>query len=94
VHLVKSGGWSLKIEGRLAAASPEQALQWYFAKVFNDDAIVTLEALHQDYGAYARRAGQPAPVTDEALRAAFCAFVSSRTRAARSRRGFFLHFPR
>ena len=91
---VPSQGWDLKIKGRLAAASPQQALHWYFAKIFKRDAIVTLEALREDYGAYARRAGQPAPVTDEALCAAFAAWASSPTRAAHSRRGFFLNFPR
>ena len=91
---VPSQGWDLKIKGRLAASSSQQALHWYFAKMFKRDAIVTLEALREDYGAYARRAGQPAPVTDEALCAAFDAWASSPTRAAHSRRGFFLHFAR
>ena len=91
---ITSEGWGLKIRGRLAASSSQQALHWYFAKVFAADAIVTLEALHEDYGTYARRAGRPEPVTDEALCAAFHAWASSPTRAAHSRRGFFLHFPR
>ena len=94
VQRLVSDGWGLKVEGRLAAASSDQALRWYFAKAFKADAIVSLEALREDYGAYARRAGQPGAVTDEALRAAFYACASAPTRAAHSRRGYFLHFPR
>ena len=91
---IDSEGWSLKVKGRLAAASAQQALQWYFAKVFKADVIATLDALRTDYGTYARRAGQPAAVTDKELRDAFSSWASSPNRAARSRRGFFLHFPR
>lgn len=94
VQRVASHGWSLKVEGRLAASSPDQALHWYFAKCFKADQIFTMDALRDDYGAYARRAGQPEAVTDAALRSAFYAFASSPNRAAHSRRGFFLHFPR
>lgn len=91
---ITSEGWGLKVKGRLAASSSQQALDWYFAKVFKADEIVTLEALHEDYGTYARRAGQPEPVTDEELRSGFYAWASPTKRAAHSRRGFFLHFPR
>lgn len=93
-QLVHSEGWTLKIKGRLAAASTEQALLWYFTKVFKADKIFTAEAMRADYNDYARRAGQPAAVTDEDLRNAFYAWASSATVAAHSRRGFFLHFPR
>ncbi len=86
--------WTLKIKGRLAAASPEQATEWYFARYFQADKVVAWEELRKDYADYARRAGQPQPVSDESLRAAFYAFASSPNRAAHSRRGFFLHFPR
>ncbi len=91
---INDEGWSLKVKGQLAAASPRQALQWYFAKVFKADVIVTLEGLRASYGEYARRAGQSAPVTDEELRTAFYSWASSPSRSAHSRRGFFLHFPR
>ena len=91
---IKTGGWDFKVKGRLVASSSQQALHWYFAKVFEADAIVTLEALHEDYVTYARRAGQPEPVTDEKLRSAFYAWASPAKRAAHSRRGFFLHFSR
>ena len=67
---------------------------WYFAKVFKADKICTIEALREDYDAYARKAGQAEPVTDEELRSAFYAWASPTNRAAHSRRGFFLHFPR
>ena len=91
---IKSDDWDLKVKGQLAAASSQQALLWYFTKVFKADKIFTAEAMRADYNDYARRAGQPAAVTDEDLRAAFYAWASSVTVAAHSRRGFFLHFPR
>jgi hypothetical protein len=91
---IKTDGWGFKVKGRLVASSPHQALQWYFAKVFKADKIFTIEALREDYDAYARKAGQAEPVTDEELRSAFYAGVSPTKRAAHSRRGFFLHFPR
>jgi hypothetical protein len=91
---IKADGWGFKVKGRLVASSPQQALQWYFAKVFKADKIFTIEALREDYDAYARRAGQAEPVTEEELRSNFYAWASPAKRAAHSRRGFFLHFPR
>ena len=63
-------------------------------EVFKADKIFTIEALREDYDAYARKAGQAEPFTDEELRSAFYAWASPTNRAAHSRRGFFLHFPR
>jgi hypothetical protein len=91
---IKADGWGFKVKGRLVASSPQQALQWYFAKVFRADKIFTIEALREDYDAYARRAGRAEPVTEEELRSNFYAWASPAKRAAHSRRGFFLHFPR